>query len=532
MKDSQGYNAVFFERIMNILSELEKRPFVSLMALLGFSLLIKAVLIYQADIINTDGIVFTSAARELFRGDIVASFNSYPMIGYSFVLGLVQLVVRDWFLAGKILSCLSLLLATIPLYLITCDLFNKKAAFFTALVFTIAPSVNGKCTAVIRDPFFMLLVTLSLWLVLYAIRESRYGFFLTSSLLCCFSVLVRSEGAILFLAILFFLVVSAIFISEGRSFNVKCLAAFCFLPFCGLLLISVLVAGGEIPQEHIQKFLSRYLSYLKMDHLKIYKSIYAHLKEVELDFPGGRIPNDFFEYARYNIYLVYLIGMMQTFVKDLFPLFVIPLVYGLNLKKQWTRRIALLLMVLCSFFMMDYFFLITRNFITSRYMFVPLVLSFILVGHGLDRMVAHSNRARLRTTVVFILAILCVALPANKVLSKSSGEKKEIKMAGVWLSDNRDMSQTKIIFNEESIAYHAGLFRGEYDLFTQKKRIQIKQHNQLKELDKIAFTEGQKIVVVYLDNEQVDKDSDFKHYELIKYFPGRKKTVMIYERKK
>ena len=269
-----------------------------------------------------------------------------------------------------------------------------------------------------------------------------------------------------------------------------------------------------------------------MDHLKIYKSIYAHLKEVELDFPGGRIPNDFFEYARYNIYLVYLIAMMQTFVKDLFPLFVIPLVYGLNLKKQWNRRIALLMVVLCSFFMMDYFFLITRNFITSRYMFVPLVLSFILVGHGLDRMVAHSNKARLRTTVVFILAILCVALPASKVLSKSSGEKEEIKMAGVWLSDNRDMSQTKMIFNEESIAYHAGLFRGEYDLFTQKKRIQIKQHNQLKELDKIALTEGQKIVVVYLDNEQVDKDSDFKNYELIKYFPGRKKTVMIYERKK
>ena len=72
MKDCKGYNIVFFEGTMNILNELEKRPFVSLMALLGFSLLIKAVLIYQAEIINNDGIVFTSAARELFRGNIVA----------------------------------------------------------------------------------------------------------------------------------------------------------------------------------------------------------------------------------------------------------------------------------------------------------------------------------------------------------------------------------------------------------------------------------------------------------------------------
>ncbi len=148
----------------------------------------------------------------------------------------------------------------------------------------------------------------------------------------------------------------------------------------------VLVTAGEIPQEHLHDFFKNYLAYIQRDHLKIYLSIYTHLKEVETSFPGGQFAHDFFEYARYNIYLIYLIGMMQTFIKDLFPLFVVPLIYGLNLKEQWNRKIVLFLMVLCSFLLMGYYFLIVRNFITSRYMFVTLVLSFILVGYGLERM--------------------------------------------------------------------------------------------------------------------------------------------------
>ena len=507
---------------MNILNELEKRPLAFFMGLLTLSLLIKSVMIYQADIINTDGPYFIATARELFQGNIVASFSANPMIGFSFVLGLVQLVVHDWFLAGKILSCLSLLLATIPLYLIANDLFGRKPAFFAALVFTIAPSVNGKCTTIIRDPLFLLLVVLSLWFVLYAIRESRYGFSLMAGLLCCSSVLIRSEGVVLFLSILFFLTGCAIFISEGRRFNYKCLAAFCLLPFCGMILMIVFFAAGEIPQEGLPGLFENYLAYMQMDYLKIYSSIYTHLKGVETSFPGGQLPNDFFEYARYNIYLIYLIGMIQTFIKDLFPLFVVPLIYGLNLKEQWNRKIVLFLMVLCSFLLMGYYFLIVRNFITSRYMFVTLVLSFILVGYGLDRMTAPIRSSRFRKVVVVILVTLCVALPVYKVLRNNSSEKREVKRAGIWLTEYRDKSATKMLLNDDRIAYHAGLFYGEYDLFDEI---------QLEQLEKIAFGKGHKIVVVYLDNQQVGKSPDFKEYALIKSFPGHKKTVMIYGRK-
>ena len=88
-----------------------------------------------------------------------------------------------------------------------------------------------------------------------------------------------------------------------------------------------------------------------------------------------------------------------------------------------------------------------------------------------------------------------------------------------------------MLINDDRIAYHAGLFYGEYDFFNKKQLEQLEQLQKLEQLEKIAFGKGQKIVVVYLDNQQVGKSPDFKEYALIKSFPGHKKTVMIYERK-
>jgi len=184
--------------------------------------------------------------------------------------------------------------------------------------------------------------------------------------------------------------------------------------------------------------------------------------------------------------------------------------------------------------LMDYYFQIVRNFIASRYMFVTIVLSFILVGYGLDLMTAPTRSSRFRKVVVAILIMLCVTLPPYMVLRNSSSEKQEIKMAGVWLTEYRDKSATKMLLNDNRIAYHAGLFNGEYDLFNKKQLKQLdklEQHEQLEQLEKIAFDKGRKIVVVYLDNQQVGNSQHFKEYALIKSFPGQKKTVMIYERK-
>lgn len=510
------------DKIVLFLASLEDRPFLAMVLLLGGSIVIKALLIFQVDIINTDGIRYINSAHELFQGNIAAAFAHEKMLGFTFLLGLVQLLVPDWFLAGKILSLIALVLTTIPLYLIAQELFGRRAAFCTAVVFTVVPSISGKCASVIKDPSFLFLIVLSLWFVLSAIKTSRWGFALTAGLLCCLSVLIRPEGGVFFLVITLFLTVSLTLLAESRRLILKSLLAFCALPFGALLLAAILSAAGVIPSETLSKIYARFSYYFQSDPMQVYGSIYQHLKDVEENFPGGQWTNDFFEYARYNIYLVYLIGMLQTFGKSLFPVFVIPLIYGLNLRNHWNRSVALLLTVLGCFFLMDYLYLISHNFLSVRYLLVPLVLSSVLVGHGMDRLITSISTFRYRRIAFSVVIVFCLLMPLGKMLTKGVNEKIELKEAGNWLLENRELTRDRIIVNDERIAYYAGLLRGDYDTFRDERA---------KGLEEKALRKDAGILVIYKDSGNVEKTPVFEEFTLVETFPGHNKVAMIYERK-
>jgi hypothetical protein len=339
--------------------------------------------------------------------------------------------------------------------------------------------------------------------------------------LCCLSVLIRPEGVVFFLVITLFLMVSVAFLSESRRSTLKCLAAFCVLPFGALVLAIILLAAGVFPSEVLPGIYARFSLYFQADLMQIYGSIYQHLKDVEENFPGGQWTNDFFEYARYNIYLVYLIGMLQTFCAALFPVFVLPLVYGLNLRNHWNRYVALLLAVLGCFFLMDYVYLVSRNFLSARYLLVPVVLSFVLIGHGMDRMITSLQVLRYHRAAFSVAIALCVLLPLGMSLTKGSDEKTEIRAAGVWLRDHRDIVRDRIIVNEERITYYAGLFRGDYDTFHDKN---------MNRLEKKALQDDSGIIVIYRNKKDIEKIPDFKEFALVEKFSGRKKVAMIYER--
>ena len=113
-------------------------------------------------------------------------------------------------------------------------------------------------------------------------------------------------------------------------------------------------------------------------------------------------------------------------------------------------------------------------------------------------------------------------MPLGEPFYKISREKDEIKASGIWLSENRDIVQSRLIVNDERIAYYAGLFRGEYYTFLNKR---------IDALEKRAHRVGSEVVVVYLNKTELDSIPDFNKFSLVEAFPGYKKTVMIYERK-
>lgn len=502
-------------------SKLEKNDLVLLGVLLGFSLLIKVVLVYQADIINDDGIRYINSAHELFRGNFAAAFAHEKMLGFVSLLGLAHLLVPDWFLAGKILSSTVLILATIPLYLIAHELFGRRAAICTALVFTIAPTINDKCTAVIKDPPFLFLILLSLCLLLYALRESGWKLPVAAGFIGSASVLIRPEGLVFVAAVVLFLVVASLFLPEHRGANLRSLAFFCVPLGVALIAAALALVTGLVTADALTSVYARFSAYVQLDLLQSYRLIYEHLKAVEESFFGGQWSNDFFEHARANILLIYLVGMLQVFCKEVSIIFILPLLLGLKLSGRWNRQTVLFLAVLGSFLLMDYFFLVSRNFISNRYMLLPVVMSFVLVGHGVERMASFDCIARLRKAVLATVIVLCLLLQVGMSFRDLSREKEEVKVAGVWLQENRDLSQVRILVTDERIAFYAGLLRGAYDTL---------EDQSLQALEAQALEKDCGAFVVYRRAKE-GRTVELEHFTLVKTVSGRKNVAEIFERK-
>lgn len=494
----------------------------SLLILLVCSLFVKLLLATQAEVINPDGIRYINSAHELFRGNIAAAFSHDKMLGFTFLLGLSHWFIPDWHFAGKVLSSIALVLATIPLYLITQEIFNRRAAFCTALTFTFASAINGKCTTVIKDPTFLLLIVFSLWLLMVALKESRWCFSVGASLIASLSVLIRPEGIVFIFVALFVLVVLAFYSAESRSLCLKTLVAFCSVPVICVLALAVFFASGVIPQETWVYIYAKFAHYFRTDQMQTYMSIYKHLASVEGNFPGGESAQDFFEFARHNIYLIYLIGMLQTFLGIISPLYFLPLCFGLRFRNYYSKELFLLMSVMTGFLVMDYLFLMTFNFLANRYLLLPVVLSFVLVGYGMDKMIMLMDTSKFRTPLITFAILLCFVFPLARTFYKTTEQKSELRHAGVWLSEHRDLDQSRLIVNEERIAYHAGLFRGEYDTVNNVSIV---------ELEQVALNSGSDLFVAYLNKEDDDKILTTSDFVLVESFPGRKKVANIYERK-
>lgn len=101
------------------------------------SILVKLVIIANANLINVDAVRYFNSAYQLFNGNVSSAFAHEKMLFYTFTLGLFQLVFRDWALSGLLLSLVFLTLTLIPLYLFTKEIFGANAAIWATIAFSL-----------------------------------------------------------------------------------------------------------------------------------------------------------------------------------------------------------------------------------------------------------------------------------------------------------------------------------------------------------------------------------------------------------
>ncbi|MBN1140558.1 MAG: glycosyltransferase family 39 protein [Deltaproteobacteria bacterium] len=448
--------------MVSFFSDPDWRTIGNLALLMVFSLLIKAFILTHVTVINPDGVRYVNSAYQLWQGNFQQAFTHEKMLFYSLTLGLFQRAVGDWLLAGQFLSALFLTLTVIPLYQLTRKLFDDNAALWAGLVFVVLPVFNDMAGEIVKDAPFLFFILTAMVFALRALDEKEGLDFLMVLVCGGAASLFRLEGVV-FLAAFVLALVLILIVGENRRDSLRGLAIFLAVPILGGLALFGILVSGTVDIEKVLTVWERFRGhYFQTDFFKHYDAIYEFLKNSEGRFFGGQWGQDFFEIARHNMAWIYLLGLFQKLGKAISPLLLIPLLFGWPRRGQVRGSLILVLWVVFSYLLMNYFFIVTRNFIASRYLLAAVLLLLPFVGQGLERIRMWTQERRFPWLSLVALILVAVVYPASKSIGDSLENKNAIREAGNWLGQQQALSPKKILVTEERVMFHAGLLRGQY----------------------------------------------------------------------
>ena len=514
---------MFFKSIQKLTNtEMESREKIYLITILLVSFVVKLAFILSSEIINPDGVVYLNSANELLQGHVANALSYDRNLVFTGILGLFSLIIPNGFMAGKVMSCFFLLLATIPIYFITRELFGRKAAIAAGLIFTFFHSIHGMSISIVREPPFILFFLLAVWFALLAFKSRDLRFFAAVGLFVLLAGLFRLEALLLYPVLLFYLLLLARKDTELRFFYSKGILALMALPFfclVAVLLACLLDTGAYVALE---KLYTRFHDhYVAEDFFVLYQAVYEFLKASEMSVTGGINPQDFFEIARHNLYLVYLIGLIETFISSMSPLYLLPFLYGLDFNNKLNRNTLLILTVISVYLLGGYFFLLMRNYITSRYLFVPVVLSIPFMGHGFERLAGLVEWRRYGRAFVVVVCSSILLLPTARSFEKIFDEKTMIKTAGEWLV-REGLIANRILTNDERIPFYAGLYRDDYtQMFLEE--IEFMSRNNFSEINKYGV-----IALRSSGKNSISENQSFNGFQMVKTIGADDELIRIY----
>ena len=255
-----------------------------------------------------------------------------------------------------------------------------------------------------------------------------------------------------------------------------------------------------------------------------YQDLYEFLKNSEMSLSGGSNPQDFTEIARHNLYLFFLIGTIESFLSSLTPLYILPFFYGLNIKNRLNSYMLLILTLISVYFLGGYLFLLARNYITSRYLLVPVILAIPFVGYGFERLANLVERRRRGRSIFMFVFTFILLLPVADSFEDVFDEKKEIKIAGEWLR-RENLHNNRILTSDERVPFYAGLFRNDYSVMSSQGIIDRSRTEFF-----LHWKKHEVIVLRSSSKIKVPGDTSFIGFYMVKSFGDSDNTIRIYMR--
>ncbi len=506
----------------------KQKEWTALLLILTFSLFLKGLLLcfHGSDTINTDGVIYVSAAQAILAGNWELALSIYPMPAYPSLIALIHFLVPDWTWAGRVLSALLLTFAIIPLFFMTAKLYGTRAALFAGLAAAAWPTGNTMALYIYRDPCFVLVGAISIYWFLKGVSNSSLKAICFAFSAAWLSLLFRVEGIILPITQLTYLVVVTLRSKLARldtNDHGLVFAGFS-ISFAAIFLFLLAMKTEHLEINRISEYVQLIEKIVKGELFTNLENIHAQLKIMEQysPFPQGGL--NFAEIARHYGYFIYFMGAAHAFLKALFLPYAAGAVYGAkdNLKNH---RLFLIFFAFI-FFIMAYFFLLERDFLEERFLLLPAFALLPLTGAGLAKGVERGVMMDKKHPWFLIsIAVILLALLAD---IKAVAEPPDIlvKRAGQWLSNNH--RNQRIVTNDIRIAYEAG-----HNIFSPESKAIYwdKPVGQWNAVEAFARQQQADIIAIKINKKKMVGMPVFTTYARYKEFSDARRAVIVFTTK-
>jgi hypothetical protein len=491
------------------------------------SLLVKMVLLalLHDGSVNMDGTLYIRAAIQFAEGNFSNGLAIYPMPVYSLLIALTHMMIPDWVVAGYLISIVSIVLATIPLYFVTKNMFGRRSAFWACLVFAFLPEMNEWALYISRDALFLLLFAWCVFFALRSIREDGFFSFWVTFVIAWVSIFVRIEGTA-FIAFFAVVLVYLGFINrkEKNSYFLRALI-WTGVPICIAIIVFLLFGSSGIAVNRFDQVFFELTKFFNGGGLDLYSMIYQFFSEAEKYPPFSGLHYNFASLARHYLLVIYLMGIVEVFMKVIFPLSCIPLYIGLKNRIPSSGKF-----ILCLCFVnvgVVYYSLLTRDFLTTRFLMIPAFLMIPWVGFGINKLCEKINSSSRKMLLSFLIMSFVLA-PALKSFDGVFLNDNATPLAAKWLAKNNMLKNSYIVTNDKKMSFYIELEKedetsaGKIHCFNDPKGTE--------QIERFALENNADTLILNLHTKKINKIPGYKNYKKIHTVLGDGDIVQIYSR--
>jgi 4-amino-4-deoxy-L-arabinose transferase-like glycosyltransferase len=318
--------------------------------LLALALILRLVVGHAIGVIETDGVRYITIARQFQATGNPFDPLFHPL--YPAMVGLVQRVIGDWEVAGRLVATVFGAALLLPAFALARDVIGRPVALLTAALLAVHPGLVRNSAAVLADSTYAFLLAAGVWLGWRALAAAHRTLLPAAGVVLGLAYLVRPEAALYLVGLLVVALILAVRDRTGLG----------WAPWIGGGLVGFLLVAAPY-LVYLRRSLGHWTLSGKVAH-NLVQDLGASVGVAPLTHPTALLTNT----------AVNLLAFLKYSVPDLLPglliLFFLPGVLRGAREDGWLGREGVLLALAIPPFG-------TLAFHTETRVFLP-VLAFVL----------------------------------------------------------------------------------------------------------------------------------------------------------